>query len=151
MHKGNELPIISRYVKKLHVLTLCVGSNAELWCANCFYAYDEDEVAFYIMTESNTRHGEMMLDQPQVAGTINGQPKTVMLIKGVQFRGHVALLRGEEEVAARVRYTSRFPVARTLSSPIWRLRADELKMTDNTLGFGTKRFWRRDTPEAGDR
>lgn len=143
MNKGNELPIISRYIKKLHVLTLCVGGNSELWCASCFYTYDEKDVAFFIMTEETTRHGEIMLRYPSVAGTISGQPKTVMLIKGIQFSGQIDRLHGDEERAARERYTQRFPIARGSAAPIWRLRIDELKMTDNTLGFGTKRFWRR--------
>lgn len=149
MSKGNELPIISRYMKKLHVLTLCVGGNSELWCASCFYTYDETEVAFYIMTETSTRHGEIMLRSPAVAGTIAGQPKTVMLIKGVQFSGQATQLQGEEAVAARERYTQRFPIARGASSPIWRLRIDALKMTDNTLGFGTKRHWHRHEENDG--
>lgn len=144
MNKGNALILIAQYVKKQHVLTLCVGRNSEMWCASCFYTYDEQEVAFYIMTETTTRHGEMMMHSPQVAGTISGQPKTVMLIKGIQFCGQILLLAGEEEQVARNRYTRRFPIAKGSAAPIWRLRIDELKMTDNTLGFGTKRYWRRD-------
>lgn len=117
MSKGNELLIISRYMKKLHVLTLCVGRDSELWCASCFYTYDENEVAFYIMTETSTRHGEMMLRYPAVAGTIAGQPKTVMLIKGVQFSAQALLLQGEDAVSARERYTQRFPIARGALHP----------------------------------
>ncbi|MGL9736077.1 MAG: hypothetical protein ACR5LF_12195 [Symbiopectobacterium sp.] len=37
----------------------------------------------------------MMLSYPAVTGTIAGQPKTVMLIKGVQFSGQALLLQGE--------------------------------------------------------
>ncbi|MBG6240691.1 MAG: hypothetical protein EKE20_01215 [Candidatus Symbiopectobacterium sp. Dall1.0] len=149
MSNGNELSIISRYMKKLHVLTLCVGRDSELWCASCFYTYDDNEVAFYIMTETSTRHGEMMRRYPAIAGTIAGQPKTVMLIKGVQFSGQALLLQGEEAVSARERYTQRFPIARGATSPVWRLRIDTLKMTDNTLGFGTKRHWHRDEENDG--
>lgn len=149
MSKGNELSIISRYMKKLHVLTLCVGGNSELWCASCFYTYDENEVAFYVITETSTRHGEMMLRYPAVAGTIAGQLKTVMLIKGVQFSGQALLLQGEKAVSARERYTQRFPIARGATSPVWRLWIDTLKMTDNTLGFGTKRHWHRDEENDG--
>lgn len=91
---GSDLEAISRYLKKLHVLTLCVGENSELWCASCFYTYDDKLIAFYLMTELQTRHGEMMVRLPQVAGTVSGQPKSVMLIKGVQFRGQAVLLEG---------------------------------------------------------
>ncbi|PIV62765.1 MAG: hypothetical protein COS14_01630, partial [Bacteroidetes bacterium CG02_land_8_20_14_3_00_31_25] len=31
------------FIKKHHVLTLATKSENELWCANCFYVYDEEE------------------------------------------------------------------------------------------------------------
>ncbi|MFC0072129.1 YhbP family protein [Samsonia erythrinae] len=144
METGNELEAISRYLKKLHVLTLCVGGNSELWCASCFYTYDDRRVAFYLMTELQTRHGEIMARLPQVAGTVSGQPKSVMLIKGIQFRAQAVCLEGEEAELARAQYHARFPIARASQAPIWRLDLTEIKMTDNTLGFGKKRHWRRD-------
>lgn len=143
---GSDLDAISRYLKKLHVLTLCVGENSELWCASCFYTYDDQQIAFYLMTELQTRHGEMMVRSPQVAGTVSGQPKSVMLIKGVQFRGQAVPLEGDEAQQARARYHARFPIARVSQAPIWRLDLTEIKMTDNTLGFGKKRHWQRDEP-----
>ena len=43
----------------------------------------------------------------------------------------------------RARYVNRFPIARMLRAPVWEIRPDELKFTDNTLGFGTKLHWLR--------
>lgn len=74
--------------------------------------------------------------QAAVAGTVNGQPKTVALIRGVQFKGEIRRLEGEESDLARQAYNRRFPVARMLSAPVWEIRLDEIKFTDNTLGFG---------------
>lgn len=71
-----------------------------------------------------------------MAGTVNGQPKTVALIRGVQFKGEIRRLSGDEEARMRQRYVKRFPVARMLSAPVWEIRPDEIKFTDNTLGFG---------------
>lgn len=143
METENTLQTISRYLKKLHVLTLCVGENSELWCASCFYTYDERQAAFYVMTELYTRHGELMSRQPQIAGTVSGQPKSVMLIKGVQFRAWAERLEGEDEQQARACYNRRFPIAKAVHAPIWRLQLTELKMTDNRLGFGRKHHWQR--------
>lgn len=143
METENDLAAIARYLKKLHVLTLCAGENSDLWCASCFYTYDEQQVAFYVMTELHTRHGELMSRHPQVAGTVSGQPKSVMLIKGVQFRARAKRLEGEDEQQARTVYNRRFPIARAAHAPIWRLYLTELKMTDNTLGFGNKYRWQR--------
>ncbi|MBJ4294868.1 hypothetical protein JGE43_18630, partial [Salmonella enterica subsp. enterica serovar Typhimurium] len=39
----------------------------------------------------------------------------------------------------------RFPVARVLPAPVWEIRLDEIKFTDNTLGFGKKLHWLRDS------
>ena len=126
----DTLAAISRWLGKQHVVTWCVARDDELWCANAFYVYDPQQVAFYLLN---------------VAGTVNGQPKTVALIRGVQFKGKIRRLAGEEEAAMRKRYVSRFPVARMLSAPVWEIRPDEIKFTDNTLGFGKKLHWLRES------
>ncbi|MEM6161645.1 YhbP family protein [Erwinia sp. P6884] len=142
MSDSSSLDAISRYLKKQHVLSLCSGNP--VWCANCFYVFDPGRVAFWLMTEKETRHGQLIANDPQVAGTISGQPKSVMLIKGVQYAGRILLLEGEEEALARQRYIRRFPVAARASAPIWEIRLHELKMTDNALGFGKKLSWVRE-------
>ena len=54
-------------------------------------------------------------------------------------------LRGDERFVTFTRdFVKRFPVARMLSAPVWEIRPDESKFTDNTLGFGKKLHWRRD-------
>ncbi|WP_338558604.1 YhbP family protein [Erwinia sp. E_sp_B04_7] len=141
MSGSEPLNAIARYLKKQHVLSLCSGEP--VWCANCFYVFDAGRVAFWLMTETETRHGAQMLGNPLVAGTINGQPKSVMLIKGVQYSGRISLLAGEEEQVARKAYIKRFPIAAKVTAPLWEIQLDELKMTDNTLGFGKKLSWIR--------
>ena len=138
------LTAISRWLAKQHVVSWCVAKEGELWCANAFYVYDPQRVAFYLLSEETTRHGQMTGQRAPVAGTINGQPKTVALIRGVQFKGEIRLLSGEEAEEKRALYVKRFPVARMLSAPVWELRLDELKFTDNTLGFVKKLHWLRD-------
>lgn len=140
----SDLPHLIRYLKKQHVLSLSCHNAQEIWSANCFYLFDEARMVFWLMTEPETRHGCLMQANPQVSGTINGQPKTVLLIKGVQYQGRIQQLTGETEQQARHAYQKRFPVARKLSAPIWEIVLDELKMTDNALGFGKKVMWRRE-------
>jgi Uncharacterized protein conserved in bacteria len=142
------LAAISRWLAKQHVVSWCVASEGELWCANAFFVYDPDRVAFYLLSDETTRHGKMTGKRAPVAGTVNGQPKTVALIRGVQFKGEIRLLDGEESTEKRALYNHRFPVARMLSAPVWELRLDELKFTDNTLGFGKKLHWLRDADSA---
>ncbi|ORM65006.1 hypothetical protein PRCB_26035 [Pantoea rodasii] len=137
-----------RYLKKQHALSLCASNGDDLWCANCFYVFDEARMAFWLMTEPDTRHGALMLQNSRVAGTVNGQPKTVLLIKGVQYRGRIQQLTDESEEQARHAYQKRFPVARKVKAPLWEITLDEVKMTDNALGFGKKIVWQRDNNGA---
>lgn len=132
-----------RYLKKQHVLSLCCTADNELWCANCFYVFDDARMAFWLMTEPDTRHGLLLMKNAHVAGTVNGQPKTVLLIKGIQYRGQITQLKDEAEKQAREAYQKRFPVSRKVTAPLWEIRLDELKMTDNALGFGKKISWQR--------
>ncbi|MGY5955283.1 YhbP family protein [Kosakonia sp. BK9b] len=137
------LAAINRWLAKQHVVTWCVANRGELWCANAFYIYDPQRVAFYVLSEDQTRHAQMTGLHAPVAGTVNGQPKTVALIRGVQFSGEIRRLEGEESAAPRAQYNRRFPVARMLSAPMWEIQLNEVKFTDNTLGFGKKLHWLR--------
>ncbi|UXY11519.1 YhbP family protein [Kosakonia sp. ML.JS2a] len=139
------LVAINRWLAKQHVVTWCVANRGELWCANAFYFYDPHAVAFYVLSEDQTRHGQMTGLKAQVAGTVNGQPKTVALIRGVQFAGEIRRLDEEESAVPRAQYNRRFPVARMLSAPMWEIRLNEVKFTDNTLGFGKKLHWLRES------
>lgn len=132
-----------RYLKKQHALSLCATNGDDLWCANCFYVFDDASMAFWLMTEPDTRHGALMQANSRIAGTVNGQPKSVLLIKGVQYQGIIQLLSGEREAVARHAYQKRFPVAKKVTAPLWEITLDELKMTDNALGFGKKIVWQR--------
>ncbi len=114
-----------------------------MWCANCFYVFDAAAMALWLMTEPHTRHGGLMLNNGWVVGTIAPKPKSIALIRGVQYRAEAVLLSGEEAEAARARYCKRFPIARAMKASVWRLDLHEVKMTDNTLGFGKKLHWAR--------
>jgi len=142
----NTLKSITAYLKKQHVLSLCVGDAQSLWCANCFYAFNEPDMSFYMLTEHTTRHGQLLSVNPHVAGTVSNQTITVSLIKGAQYSGEMSVLSGEEAQDARRIYTGRFPLAKLATTPIWRLRLDEIKLTNNKLGFGTKLSWQRNPP-----
>ncbi|ECM3785926.1 hypothetical protein AH209_00410 [Salmonella enterica subsp. enterica] len=141
----DTLTAIGRWLAKKHVVTWCVHHEGELWCANAFYLFDAQNVALYLLTDDKTRHAQMSGACAPVAGTVNGQPKTVARIRGVQFKGEIRRLEGQESDAARKAYLRRFPVARVLPAPVWEIRLDEIKFTDNTLGFGKKLHWLRDS------
>ncbi len=143
MNTTEEQQQIAHFLSKQHVLTLCAGNGLDMWCANCFYVFDAGVMALWLMTETHTRHGELMLQNSRVVGTIAPKPKTIALIRGVQYRAEAVMLSGDEERLARARYCKRFPIAKVMKTPVWQLSLQEVKMTDNTLGFGTKLHWTR--------
>jgi uncharacterized protein YhbP (UPF0306 family) len=143
MSENNDLESIRHFMKKNHLLTICARDEEDMWCANCFYVADVESMSLYFMTDSKTRHGGLMVKNNTVVGTIAPQPRTVAVVKGIQYQGEAILLQDEADKAARQLYCKRFPVARVMNSPIWQLRLDDIKMTDNTLGFGKKLQWSR--------
>lgn len=141
---SQDLAAICRFLRQQHVLTLCASSGEDVWCANCFYVFDESGMSLYVMTQADTRHGALMVQNPRVVGTIAHQTRTVALIKGIQYRARAECLEGEAMEQAYALYCHHFPVARAVKAPLWALRLDEIKMTDNKLGFGKKRLWLRE-------
>ncbi|WP_410016498.1 YhbP family protein [Sodalis sp. C49] len=148
MRTDDPLKAIVAYLKKQHVLTLCTGDAQTLWCANCFYVLNEPDLSLYMLTDHTTRHGILLAENQHVAGTISDQTVTISLIKGIQYSGEVNQITGDAAQTARKQYTARFPLAKLATSPIWRLRLDEIKLTNNKLGFGTKLSWKREDDEA---
>jgi uncharacterized protein YhbP (UPF0306 family) len=140
---SDSLQIIVDYLESQHVLTLCCHSQESLWCASCFYLFEKETMSFLVMTDSKTRHGHLLSKNPNVAGTISDQTLDIVLLKGIQFSGQMALLIGDKEDLARRSFYDKYPVAKLIPSPIWRVKLDEIKMTDNTAGFANKFSWKR--------
>ncbi|WP_064718655.1 YhbP family protein [Proteus hauseri] len=142
----NSLKIIKQFINEHHVFTLCTtNSMQDIWCANCFYWFDKQQMRLIFLTEKKTRHAQMMQKNLSVAGSISTQEMSISNLQGIQFTGSVSLLTGIEELSARQHYCSRFPVAlAAIHTPIWQLQLQEIKMVNNSLGFGTKLYWQRD-------
>ena len=75
------------FIKKHHVLTLATKSENELWCANCFYAYLEEENSLVFTSDISTRHINEAIINPVVAGSIVLETSVVGKIQGIQFQG----------------------------------------------------------------
>ncbi|WP_459177177.1 YhbP family protein [Ewingella americana] len=144
MNDADDLQHIGKFLGKNHLLALCAAADGEMWSANCFYVADVSSMTLYFMTELKTLHGTLMQQNPKVVGTIAPQPKTIALIKGIQYRGEAFILTGDEDITARHLYCKHFPIAIAMKAPIWALKLNNIKMTDNTLGFGKKLFWTRE-------
>ena len=140
----SDVDKIVSYIKANNILTVCTVHEQIPWAASCFYAFDKESMEFFFLTSLETRHGAEMNNNNRVAGTVSSQQANVAKIKGLQFSGTAQLLSGETEKKGRTLYYKRFPYARIHAAPLWSIRIDAMKYTDNSFGFGTKLFWERE-------
>ncbi len=140
------------FIGEHHVLTVAsvalgdgasATSEAEPWCANAFYVFDQQEEAFIITSEAKTRHAQLFLENPKVAGTVVLETEEIGKIRGLQFTGAVRRCDGGLFDRCRLLYLKRFPYAVFKGGEVWQITLDSLKYTDNRLGFGKKLHWQR--------
>ncbi len=130
---------IIKFIKRHHVLTLAtVNSEGMPYVANCFYAYDKRRNLLIFTSDETTRHGGEMSANGNVAVSIVLEMRVVGRVEGVQITGIAE--RGDNE--AKLCYIKRFPYAAVAPLTLWMVRPTMMKLTDNTLGFGTKLIWR---------
>jgi uncharacterized protein YhbP (UPF0306 family) len=134
---------IATYLKESKVLTLATSVDNEPYCAACFYAYDKVSHLLIFSSDNHTKHIVDAISNTRVAGTINTEVTTIVKIQGIQFTGDFINPSAEEAKGLQATYYEKFPFARAKPAPIWGIRLNYIKMTDNTLGFGKKLEWRR--------
>lgn len=132
---------IRKFISKHHLLSLATLGDF-LWCCSAFYAFDKESDAFIIASDEKTLHIQNTKMNRRVAGTIAQETKIVGQIQGIQFTGEISAV---EDEALRTLYLKRFPYAHAMNPILWKIQLDTIKMTDNTLGFGKKLIWNRET------
>lgn len=131
------------FIHEHHVLTLATVVNNDPWCANCFYAYMEDENCFVFTSDDDTRHAKEALQNKKVAGSIVLETKVVGKIQGIQFQGSMERPDDQLHKKAKKVYLKKFPYAALMKTSLWVLHLENIKMTDNRLGFGKKLIWQK--------
>jgi len=131
------------FIKKHHVLTLATKSENELWCANCFYVYDEEENSLIFTSDIDTRHVSEALKNNFVAGSIVLETSVIGKTQGIQFQGKFIKPEKEQLKMVKNKYLLRFPFATLMNTTIWIVELTYIKMTDNRLGFGKKLIWKK--------
>lgn len=132
---------IIRFIKRHHVLTLATERDNSPYCANCFYAFVEDENMLVFTSDLKTKHIKDAQLNEKVAGSIVLETKIIGKIQGIQFCGILSepdniLLKKVNRV-----YLKRFPFAILADTQLWVVKLTFIKFTDNRLGFGKKLVW----------
>lgn len=144
----NSESLIWQYIQANWVVSFTTQQDGKLWSANAFYVADFERKSLIILSGKETQHGQMLLQNPKVSGTISNQEKEIPQLKGLQFSGEMTILENEQSEHAFRLYCEQFPIAKQMRETVWRLHFSELKYTDNSLGFGTKLYWKQ--MENGD-
>lgn len=132
---------IRAFIGEHHVLTLATCIISAPQCASLFYAYAKEENVFIVASDETTEHMTNAMRNPQVAGSIVLETKTVGKIQGVQFTG---VIEPAHDAAASKIYLEAFPYAKVMNPTLWRIVPLFMKLTDNRLGFGRKLVWEKD-------
>jgi len=128
-----------KFLNSRHLASLAVCKTAAPWAFNAFYAYDAVNSVLLIASDENTTHGQILQENPKIAGTIALDTKVVNLIKGVQFEGEISAANSDESEI----YFAKFPFARAGNPKIWKIVINSAKLTDNKILFGKKLKWQR--------
>jgi uncharacterized protein YhbP (UPF0306 family) len=84
---------------------------------------------------------------PLVAGTIQPDKLNPLAIKGIQYQGRVLDADDVKSGIAKAFYHYRFPFATVMPGDVRIIELTEIKMTDNSAGFGKKILWKRENEE----
>ncbi|MGQ9490486.1 MAG: pyridoxamine 5'-phosphate oxidase family protein [Anaerolineae bacterium] len=143
---------IAAFLAEHTTVTLAtVGADGTPAAAAVFYAHDAD-LNLYFLSEERTQHGQNLLADPQVAGTIQADGQDWRGIRGLQLRGQATVVSGALLAHAAVVYGQKFVFVAALlagqgpgvlAGPLararfWVLRPTWLRLIDNTVRFGYK-------------
>jgi len=136
-----ELQKIEAFIFKHHVMTLATSQDNVPQSCTLFYAYLPEEICFVVASDVKTEHIKNISVNPNIAGAITLETKTIGKIEGLQFKGTMEMATGK---SASEHYFSSFPYARILNPILWTITPVTMKLTDNRLGFGKKINWTRE-------
>ena len=131
---------ISTFISSCVNLTVATCSDNQPYCANCFYVFIPDENLLICKSDRESVHMKQAVENNLVAGTILPNALDFSAIKGIQFTGVFIL---PDNALYKEQYIAKYPMAKDMPGSIWMIQLSEIKMTDNSLGFGTKIHWSR--------
>ena len=137
---------IAAFIAAQTVATVCcTNADQQLHCFSCYYAFDAGQTLLYFKTSADTQHMQWLQAMPQTAGSILPDKLQKLVVKGIQWSG--VLLAEDDPLAAHAgkQYHLKYPFALAMPGTVRTIRLDTIKMTDNSLGFGSKVHWKRES------
>ena len=134
---------VGLFLSKHHLLSLATLAGNVPQSASLFYAYNAEKVAFVVASDTKTEHIQNVLANDSVSGTVALETDEVGKIEGIQFRAKMRMITQKEGEL----YFREFPFARVMNPQLWSIELEDIKLTDNRLGFGKKLYWQRKNAE----
>jgi uncharacterized protein YhbP (UPF0306 family) len=135
---------INHFVEAQTVASVCCRyDQGALHCFSCYYAYDAEHQLLHFKTSEDTLHMQLLAKHPQLAGTILPDKLNKLKVQGIQFTGVLVDPSDNDARQAGKHYHLKHPLAVAMDGKVRTIRINWIKMTDNTLGFGTKLVWDR--------
>ena len=147
---------IRQYLEICNTVSLATAVGGIPHAASVFYV----NIGFdlYFLSSPKSRHGENLIKNPRVSGTINEDYSNWLQIKGIQLEGRTECIGGILKNGRIVKaYIHKFPnVADFLTSPhklgkgiaqkvskvkFYRILPTKIYFLDNSLGFGKRYEW----------
>lgn len=141
---NNELDKrIVEFINEHHVLTLATCARNQPYCCNCYYAFSEDENYFVVKMNENTRHGQELNMNSNVAGSVVLETNEIGKIQGLQFTARAINYTGKDLDSAKSLYLKKYPYAIAVPGDYIVLEPNFYKFTDNRFGIGKKLTWNK--------
>ncbi|EAI8624363.1 hypothetical protein I9Q28_00500 [Campylobacter lari] len=125
---------IKKFIYSQKLLTLSVQDNDEIYCASCYYAFDDKNLALIFASEEHTKHIQLSYKNPKVGVNIALDTNIINLIKGVQIKAIFRKATAEQEKI----YYEKFPFAKLAKACIFALNIQWAKYTDNKILLSKK-------------
>lgn len=142
----DDTTLLSSVLSEHWVMGLATVSKDGPQNTPVFYAVADTGKTLLFMSRSNTDHINNIMQNPRVAASMFLETKQIGVMRGVQIRGFVECLEGDEKKRLEKIYYQTHSAARALkvtgkSVQLYALRVQSAKLIDTRLGFGKHILW----------
>jgi len=137
-------PKILDFIKTQHIASMsCLDDQGLPYSFNCMYVYQETENFLYFKSGAGTQHARLLKKNPIVSGTILPDKLNLLIVKGVQFWGHLIQESELRKGEGFKYYHKQLPMAFVRPGDIFVIALDTIKMMDASHGIIKKYSWSR--------
>ncbi len=145
---------VAALLSDCNAMSLATCDDNIPWAASVFFVAD-DAFNLYFVSGQSSRHSLNVATNPSVAVTINKDQSDWFSIRGLQIEGRVSISPAQERERVLALYLDKFPdlsrlrdnpsneqekliVDRLLASDFYRVAPRNIRLIDNSMGFGFK-------------